>query len=85
MTNIVEELNITNEEKELVIHYVAQRYKDYVNVMAERIVRETLVSFVEDDIKGSDQLKLTFHLTQVVNDIFVELGHIRREKHDKKT
>lgn len=72
--------DLTDEEREILIQRVAERFQNYVYVEAEHWTRETINRMCDTHgLRKDDVLNLTFNVSQVVADIIVELGRCRRE------
>ena len=70
---------ITDEEREFLIKYIAERYRNFVFIEAENIVRKEFeYLFKKIDLVNSDTLKLKFTLIQTVADILEGLGRLRK-------
>jgi len=74
-----EEYKITNKEREAMIQLIADRYRNFVHIEANNVVRKSFDNIsARMELVNTDELHLTFTVTQVVADLLVELGKCRR-------
>lgn len=78
MKTFVEEFEITEEEKEFIIKFIAERFRNYVFMAAENITKQGLESLWNVKYKSGDTITLNLSLVQVSGDILVALGKFRR-------
>lgn len=70
--------NVTRAEKEAIIKRIAERFRDYVSIAAEDMTRRALTADFDNIIYTDDVIKVTFTVDQIVGDLLVELGALRR-------
>ncbi len=78
--SVQNEFEITEEEKALLVVYIAERFRNYVHIAANRLVEDVLGRIWQRPLQRNDEIRLTFSITQIVADVLEGLGSLRREE-----
>jgi len=78
-----QKLQLTKEEKELVINELAERMKDMVYMNAKVKAREVVEQALRMKLNSDEKVVVTYEFEFVFNDIIQIVGRRRRKRKDR--
>jgi len=73
-------LNLTEEEKNIIITELAERMKDIVYINAKEEAKKALNNILTGYVTPTMEIEITYKIKFILNDILQMLGRIRRQK-----